>query len=353
MGIGRRHRVEELVIAVEVTEYQCVCQQCARCRAVTEAPLPPRPCGAPKVGPHAQAIAMALRFDAGMPVCTISRVFKEIFGLPFSPGGLSQMFERNMAKFEPANVEVRQRLLDAPVICADETGWWMDGRREWLFACTTPDLSVFWMSSHRDRATFQQIVPTDCDGLVATDAYGVYDSLPEHRHPQCWGHVVRTARDLSEIHGSAPDIALRDRINAFVSDAKLHRAMDWPSPETKAKALASFEAAISSAASAEHPKLQKLGRRLDRKRVRYLLCLDDKLAPMTTNQVERDLRGHIAVRKLSFGSRNPRGCLQWADGTTLNQTLRKQKARLVDYVPAALAELTRDGTMPSVFTLSD
>ena len=353
VGIGRRHRVEELVISVEVTEYQCICQQCERCGVMTEGPLPPELGGAPKVGPHAQAVAMALRFDAGMPVCAISRVFKEIFGLPFSPGGLSQMFERNMTKFEPANVEVRNEILEQSLVYADETGWWMDGRRSWLFAVTTPDMSVFWTSPHRDRATFQQIVPADYAGFVATDAYSVYDSLPELRHPQCWGHVVRTARDLSEIHGDAGDVAFRESINAFVAAAKAHRAVEWPSGDTRTEAIALFEAAIVASSAAEHPKLQKLGRRLDRKRIRYLLCLDDKAVPMTTNQVERDLRGHIAVRKLSFGSRNPLGCLQWSQGTTLNQTLRKQGSRLVDYVPRALAEVTRDGTMPSVFAPSD
>lgn len=89
VGIGRRHRVEDLVITVEVTEYLCICQQCDRCGTVTEAPLPASLGGAPKVGPQAQAVAMSLRFDAGLPVSAISRVFGELFGLPFSPGGLS------------------------------------------------------------------------------------------------------------------------------------------------------------------------------------------------------------------------------------------------------------------------
>jgi len=352
LGIGRRHRVEDLVITVEVTEYQCMCQVCERCGTVTEAPLPANLGGAPKVGPQAQAVAMALRFDAGLPVSAISRVFSEIFGLPFSPGGLSQMFERNMAKFEPATVEVRNRLLDELLIFTDETGWWMDGSRAWLFAATTPELSVFHISPHRDRTTFEAMVPTDYTGIIATDAYSVYDYLPEARHPQCWGHVLRTARDIAEIHGDAKDAALRDGIGGFIAAARAHRDVEWPSPGTRAIAQAAFEAVIAAGSDAGHPKLITLGARLDRQRIRYLLCLDDKTVPLTTNQVERDLRGHIAVRKLSFGTRNPRGCLQWAEGTTLSKTLRKQGRRLVDYVPKALAAVTRDGTLPSVFAAS-
>jgi hypothetical protein len=139
-----------------------MCQQCGQCGAVTEAPLPASLGGAPKVGPQAQAVAMALRFDAGLPVSAISRVFGELFGLPFSPGGLSQMFERNMAKFEPATVEVRNRLLDVAVMTVDETGWRQNGGRAWLFAATTPELSVFRISPHRDRETFEAMVPRVC-----------------------------------------------------------------------------------------------------------------------------------------------------------------------------------------------
>ena len=349
LGVGRRHRVEELVIRVEVTEYQCMCQQCERCGAVTEAPLPAELGGAPKVGPQAQAVAIALRFDTGLPVSTISRVFGEIFHLPFSPGGLSQMFERNIAKFEPATLEVRSRLLTEPVLYADETGWWMDGSRAWLFAATTEGLSVFHISPHRDRETFLRIVPSWYAGITATDAYSVYDYLPEERHPQCWGHVLRTARDLAEIHGDAADDAVKRSILTFIDAAKAHRDVEWPSPSTRAVAQSAFEAVLAAGSGATHPKLVTLGARLDRQRVRYLLCLDDKRVPLTTNQVERDLRGHIPVRKLSFGTRNPRGSLQWAEGTTLSKTLRKQGKRLVDYVPAALTAAARDAPLPSVF----
>lgn len=349
VGVGRRHRVEELVITVEVTEYQCMCQRCGQCGVVTEAPLPASLGGAPKVGPQAQAVAMSLRFDAGLPVSAISRVFGELFGLPFSPGGLSQMFERNLYKFEPATIEVRNRLLDVSVMTVDETGWRQNGDRAWLFAATTPELSVFRISPHRDRKTFEAMVPTDYPGIIATDAYSVYDYLPEARHPQCWGHVLRTARDLTEIHGDPKDAAMHEAIGAFTSAAKAHRAVEWPSPDTRAAAQAAFENAVAAGSRAEHPKLVTLGGRLDRQRIRYLLCLDDKTVPLTTNQVERDLRGHIAVRKLSFGTRNPRGSLQWAEGTTLSKTLRKQGKRLVDYVPAALAAVAREDALPSVF----
>lgn len=350
IGIGRRHRVEELIIRVEVTEYQCMVEQCAGCGTVTEAPLPPELGGAPKVGPQAQAVAMALRFDVGIPVSAISRVFGEIFDLSFSPGGLSQMFERNVAKLEPATAEVHQRVLQEPVIVVDETGWWQDGKRAWLSAAVTPEMSFFHIAPHRNRAAFETVVPPWYSGIIATDAYSVYDYLPETRHPQCWAHPLRTARDIAEIHGDAKDAAAHDHIGAFIGAAKAHRGVPWPSPDTHAKALAAFEAMLVVARAAKHAKLITLGARLDRQRIRYLLCLDDKSVPLTTNQVERDLRGGIPVRKLSFGTRNPRGSLQWAEGVTIAKTLKKQRKHLVSYLPKALAAVQLGAPLPSVFT---
>ena len=349
IGIGRRHRVEELVIQVEVTEYQCMVEQCAGCGVVTEAPLPAELGGAPKVGPQAQAVAMALRFDVGIPVSAISRVFGEILGLPFSPGGLSQMFERNIAKLEPATAEVHDRVLQEPVIVVDETGWWQDGKRAWLSAAVTPEMSFFHIAPHRDRKAFETVVPSWYSGIIATDAYSVYDYLPETRHPQCWAHPLRTARDIAEIHGDDKDAAVHDQIGAFIGAAKAHREITWPSPDTRATALAAFDALLVISRAAKHEKLVTLGARLDRQRIRYLLCLDDKTVPLTTNQVERDLRGGIPVRKLSFGTRNLRGSLQWAEGVTIAKTLKKQHKHLVSYLPKALAAVELGRPVPSVF----
>lgn len=349
LAIGRRHRVEELVIQVEVTEYQCMLEQCTGCGAVTEARLPAELGGAPKIGPHAQAVAMALRFDVGVPVSAISRVFGEIFDLPFSPGGLSQMFERNVAKLEPATAEIHNRVLQEPVILVDETGWWQDGKRAWLSAAVTPGISFFHIAPRRDRAAFESVVPSWYTGIVATDAYSVYDYLPETRHPQCWAHPLRTARDIAEIHSDVRDAAMHNGIGAFITAAKAHREVKWPSPDTRATALAAFEAMLVVARAAEHEKLVTLGARLDRQRIRYLLCLDDKTVPLTTNQVERDLRGGIPVRKLSFGTRNPRGSLQWAEGVSIAKTLKKQRKHLVSYIPKALAAIELGVALPSVF----
>ena len=161
--------------------------------------------------------------------------------------------------------------------------------------------------------------------------------------------MLRTARDIADIHGDTRDATMHDAIGAFLDAAKAHRAVEWPSPATRAAAQAAFEAAVTAGGNASHPKLVTLGARLHRQRIRYLLCLDDRRVPLTTNQVERDLRGHISVRKLSFGTRNPRGSLQWAEGTTLSKTLRKQGRRLVDYVPSALAAAASDHPLPTVF----
>jgi len=122
-GVGANHTVEDLVMRVETTTYRCLDQHCPHCDKTWRAPLPPALGGAPKIGPNAQAVAMSLRFEHGVGVGAISRIFSEVFGLSFSPGGLSQMFERNMAKFAPAVTTIWTVALDEPLLHCDETGW--------------------------------------------------------------------------------------------------------------------------------------------------------------------------------------------------------------------------------------
>ena len=247
---------------------------------------------------------MALRFDAGMPVSAISRVFGEIFDLPFSPGGLSQMFERNVAKLKPATPEVHGRVLQEPVIIVDETGWWQDGKRAWLSTAVAPEMSFFQIAMHRDRAAFETMVPTWYPG----------SSL---RTP-----TASTTTFLRPATHSAGRIRSRPS----------RRCSSSAAPPSTTRSSRSVPAS-----------------RLDRQRIRYLLYLDDKTVPLTTNPVERDLRGGIPVRKLSFGTRNLRGSLQWAHGVSIAKTLKKQRKHLVSYIPKALAAVELGARLPSVF----
>jgi len=346
-GVGATHTVEDLVLRVETTAYRCLDQHCPHCDKTWRAPLPPALGGAPKVGPTAQAVAMSLRFEHGVGVCAISRIFSEVFGLSFSPGGLSQMFERNMHKFAPAVTTIWTVALDEPLLHCDETGWYQDGRRAWLHAATSVNLSVFAITDRRDRDSFELLVPSSYPGAVSSDDFTIYDHLPESRHPQCWAHVLRTARDLYEIHGHASDGAALAAIGAFLRVAKVQRAK--PSAAHRAAAVTAFERVLAACFWATHKKLQTLGRRLAKKRKRYLLCLDDPSIPLTNNQVERDLRFSIVARKVSYGTRNETGSLQWADGVTLGQTLRKQGQSIRSWVPPALAAAQQGLPLPPVF----
>ncbi len=346
-GVGATHTVEELVLRVETTAYRCLDQHCPHCDKTWRAPLPPALGGAPKVGPNAQAVAMSLRFEHGVGVCAISRIFSEVFELPWSPGGLSQMFERNLAKFAPAVTQIWTVALDEALLHCDETGWYQDGRRAWMHAATSVNLSVFAITDRRDRDSFELLVPSSYTGAVSSDDFVIYDHLPESRHPQCWAHVLRTARDLAEIHGNEADGRALTAIGAFLSAAKTQRAE--PSASNRAAAVAAFEKVLTACFWATHKKLQALGRRLAKKRKRYLLCLDDPAIPLTNNQVERDLRFSVVARKVSYGTRNETGSVQWADGVTLGQTLRKQGQSIRSWVPPALAAAQQGLPLPPVF----
>ena len=346
-GIGRRHRVEELVITVEVTEYQCQRQRCSCCGETTVAPLPAELGGAPKVGPQAQAVAMGLRYEYGLTVGAISRIFSGVFGLPFSAGGLSQMFHRNLGKCGPAVREIWWKVNDQRLVCVDETGWYEDGHSCWLWGLSNDELSAYLVSETRSRDTFRSLLDADYDGYVATDGYAAYNHLPEERHPQCWGHILRTARDLAQIHGDPKDAAVHDSIRDFLDLAKAHRAE--PTVESREAADDAFDVILETGADASHPRLFTMADRLAKQHIRYMICLDDPTVPLTTNQIEGDLRFAVIARKTSFGTRSMEGSAMWGDGTTLAQTLKKQGSSMTEFVPQAIAAVARGRPPPSVF----
>jgi transposase len=216
-----------------------------------------------------------------------------------------------------------------------------------MHAATSENLSVFLITPNRDRESFEALVPRTWKGLVVSDDYSIYDHLPQSRHPQCWAHVLRTARDLYEIHGDEKDGKAFVAICDFIRAAKVQRAT--PSDAHRAAAVRAFEGVLIACFGASHAKLYKLGRRLVKKRRRYLLCLDNPEIPLTNNQVERDIRFSVIARRVSFGTRNETGSEQWAEGVTLSQTLGKQGKSLRTWVPAALTAHQNGHPLPPIF----
>ncbi len=73
----------------------------------------------------------------------------------------------------------------------DETGWREDGRRAWLWTAVGRFATRFAVRRSRSRAVMRELLGDDFDGVVVSDRYSAYSSLPGDRHQFCWAHLLR------------------------------------------------------------------------------------------------------------------------------------------------------------------
>jgi transposase len=98
-----------------------------------------------QLGPLAQAAFVILNKTCGLSHGKVQRVFRDLFGIAVSRGGVCQVVARMGRQLEPAYREIAERVKASAVVCPDETGWRVGGQSAWLHAAAT--FEVTWYSA--------------------------------------------------------------------------------------------------------------------------------------------------------------------------------------------------------------
>jgi transposase len=83
-------------------------------------------------GPNLRALVIFLRFTQGVAFERLSRLMRDLFGLSISEGALVNIVAAARQRFAAASAAIRAKLLNATVICSDETGLRVGKRSRWL-----------------------------------------------------------------------------------------------------------------------------------------------------------------------------------------------------------------------------
>src|SRR6267143_1128816 len=102
-------------------------------------------CSTAKVwlGPRALALATQLNKGLGLPYGKTAAVLQQAFGLQVSRGGLCQAMARVASKAEPTYNALVEEVRSSANVTPDETGWRVDGKLWWMWAFSTPQVTVY------------------------------------------------------------------------------------------------------------------------------------------------------------------------------------------------------------------
>lgn len=303
----------------------------------------------------AVAVAVAKYADHN-PLTRLCRMFGRQ-GLDVDSQTLWDQIEALAQHLVPAYDKLRQHILGADVVGADETWWRLMGgkakstKRWWAWSLTNPDAVWHGIDSSRSAKTAAKYLE-GFNGTLMVDGYKAYDTMAKHesgiRLAHCWAHARRKfveaepnypqCSEAIELMGQLFELDRETRDPSLLEgDAKLE-AEQTRLVKRNAEARPILDRLRAWAL--EQRGLPKSGLR---KAIDYMfrywdgltVFLEDAYVPLDNNQTERALRGLVIGRKNHYGSRSKRGTEVAALFYSLIETAKLHDINPADYIHTA------------------
>ncbi|NJN57888.1 MAG: IS66 family transposase [Leptolyngbyaceae cyanobacterium SL_5_9] len=290
-----------------------------------------------QLGPRALAIATALNKDFKLPLRKSCQVLERCFGLPLSPGGLSQAMERVAKRLEGQYAQSLVELRQSEVVYSDETGWYT----LWVF--TNQETTYYRIVNQRTRETARSIIGENFAGVLVSDCLSIYDDLNPIQQ-KCYAHHLKAlsvALKTLEGKGSAYLLELR----ALLHSAQLLKPMGQDLAPQQVEQWRQFlEKRVDELLAQprgqpdnlQRQQEEKIRQRLAKQRDHLFTFLDYEVVEATNNRAERQLRPAVISRKISCGNKTEQGANTWAILASLAATAAQKGDSFIDQVAQAM-----------------
>jgi len=336
-------------IAPQVTEHRGYRVRCPHCAVLV--PAPDLPEGV--FGPRVTAIGSVLHGRFRLSMRETTEVLGDLFGVPLGAGSVSTLCQEVNAALSEPYEEVRAQVEVETHANVDETGWKQAGEKRWLWVAVTALCTFFVVAKKRSAAVLLSVLGEAFDGVVSSDRYKAYLSIPIERRQICWAHLKRNLLAFAERGGAIGDWGNE----AVLLVEKVFTA--W----YRFKEGGGDRAQLRHEMASLRTDLQVLwesGGKLPSWTVRGFCHDVGKLEPAlwtfvtiegvepTNNAAERSLRPAVLWRKGCFGADSADGNAFVAKILTASATCRQQKRHLLTYLTHAVVAYRHGQTAPSL-----
>jgi len=328
--------VEALVIRLVTHRNRCAC--CGT-RSRSSHPLQVSKAGGAAgvhLGPRALAQAAWLNKGQGLTMRKTCQVMRSLLGVELTAGGLSQALARIAARAAPLYEGLLAALKAGPVLHADETSWWVDGKGSSLWVLTSPTQTYYRIVRSKTREQAEALMG-GYQGVLVSDCLNLYDGLTPLQH-KCYAHhlkVIGTALKDPRCRGSRWLAQVRGLFNAAMFAKKERDSFPAQVAQWRTGLATSAERLLSTPRA--DPLEEKVRLRLRKQQDHLFTFLDHPAVPATNNLAERQLRPAVISRKLSCGNKTEAGARTWEILTSLAATCRQNGHAFADFLAPTLA----------------
>lgn len=348
-----RHQVTEIPPAVaEVFEYRLHTLSCSACGGDTSAELPPGvPTGA--FGPRLQAMVSLLSGRYRLSKRDAAEVMEDFFQAKISLGSVTTQEQRTSEALDEVVAEAREYVKEQSAVFMDETGWYENNQKAWLWVAATPLVSVFLIRASRGGKVAKEMLGEDFNGILHSDRWSAYNWLPVFLRQVCWSHLLRDFQAFVERGGESQPIG-----EALLTQSD-QMFICWQRVRDGTMTLATFQdkmkpvqrqvgQLLRRGTACSHSKTAGTCRDILKRETALWTFVHMPGIDPTNNLAERQVRHGVRWRKVSFGTQSDAGSRFAERIMTVVATLKQQQRNVLDYLTEACEVAIRNQPAPSL-----
>jgi transposase len=348
-----RHQVTDIPkVKATVEEFQLHALECETCGITTRATLPPGVPTSP-FGPRLQALVAVLSGAYRLSKRAIDELVEDAFGVPIALGSVSNVEQATSEAIAAPVEEIARALPKEPIIHMDETGWFEQSKRAWLWIAVSTRMALFAIRHSRGAKVAKELLGKAFPGILITDRWSAYEWVDVHQRQLCWAHLLRQFLGFQSYDAEATAIG---RSLELLTEAMFHL---WHRVRDGTMTRKDFQKRMERLRTHVVARLREgaeCSSRAVAGRCREILKLEPALwtfvyvegVEPTNNEGERRLRHGVMWRKTSFGTDSPNGSRFVERILTVVTTLRMQKRNVLDYLTEACEASLHGRPAPSL-----
>jgi transposase len=281
----------------------------------------------------------------------------DFFQAQISLGSVTAQEHRTSQVLGDVVAEAREYVKEQSVVHMDETGWYENNQKAWLWVAATSLVSVFLIRSSRGAKVAKEMLGEDFSGILNSDRWSAYNWLPVFLRQLCWSHLLRDFQAFVERSGESQSIgeallAHSDQMFTWWQRVR-DGTMTLATFQTKMKPIQQQVGdLLRQGTTCSHAKTAGTCRDiLKREAALWTFVHMAGVAP-TNNLAERQVRHGVRWRKVSFGTQSDAGSRFAERIMTVVATLKQQQRNVLDYLTQACEAAFWDQPAPSLLPIS-
>src|ERR1700693_703930 len=304
---------------VEVSEHRIYKGWCTGCQKWHEAPVDfsEQVLGQGRIGVRLASMIAYLRTVMRLPLRQLRDVLRDLHGFEVSLGELVELLHRISEYAQPMLGGLKAEIRASPAVQADETGWREDGLNGYIWSVSTPTIRYYEYHHSRGGEVVKHLIGEKFEGVLGSDFYAGYN-IHQGLHQRCWVHFLRDVHELKD------DFPQDEELRCWAKDVKAlyEQAVAWVaqepdpglSPRQQHRVRVAHQHAFeqrlwqlcqSSAhtTAPQHTLCEAVGRFLPE----LFVFVAIPGVPAHNNLAEGSVRPLVVARKISGGTRSPKG----------------------------------------------